>query len=394
MKKKLVSSTNQVILLLLIFLFISNSAETLEGNDQNNRDDVFYAISSLRFYLEETASEDLSESSNDFEFSDIDVANLWDTASSETPLVTQIKQAKEFYYQAEVENDQIASERLYTKTKSILKSVWKELDSEILKTPKPEKTSLLKNCELLYPNFEKNPLITLKMQKQIRPFLLPLNHPTKKTLDDIFKARAIANQEALAKAGFVTISVRPFTFIIVTRHPELPGYVEKMYLDNEKRKKSGTPGWEWFVKRCVGANNVRTLIKERNLQFFSVPDKWIYPLPPATNAKKGDQKQTVILIATDMNLSTQEECAQAWRNANAQIIEELFIILSHGFASSHLSWNIPYTKGGKFTCIDTEHPKRKPNYAGVKSYLSPEMNEYWKTLVKAGGKLKSGKKKK
>lgn len=225
--------------------------------------------------------------------------------------------------------------------------------------------------------------------ERIKPYLIPSNHPAKKTLDSIFKQfQPTKNLDALAEAGFITVSVRPYSFAVIAKHPDLPGYLQKLYVDSERRKKNGKEGWEWLVQRCEGADNIRKLIKEENIQYFSVPDKWIYPLP-TSNQTGQTTEQRCILLVTDMELVSQEESHDAWKYLITEgHLDELYIILSHGFASSHVGWNIPYSKSGTFSCIDTEYPKRKPNYAEVEDYLSDKMKAYWKKLVKNGEKRK------
>lgn len=226
--------------------------------------------------------------------------------------------------------------------------------------------------------------------EKIKPYRLPSNHPAKKTLDSIFtKFQPTKNLDALAAAGFITVSIRPFSFAVIAQHPDLPGYLQKLYVDSERRKKNGKEGWEWLVQRCEGADNIRKLIKEENIRYFSVPDKWIYDLPISSKQTGQTTEQRCILLVTDMELVSQEESHEAWRYIiTEEHLDELYIILSHGFASSHVGWNIPYSKSGKFSCIDTEYPKRKPNYVEVEDYLSDEMKAYWKKLIRNGEKKK------
>lgn len=219
-----------------------------------------------------------------------------------------------------------------------------------------------------------------EMQSMMQPYFLPLNHPLKNSLDIIFSnGRVTENQETFANAGFITLFTQPTSLITVARHPSLPGVLLKLYLDSETREKDGIPGWKWLVNRCKGAENVRKLIKRKKLKYFCVPDKWIYPLPDTHSLAE----HPVILIVTDMDLTSESDTKYAWKHlATTKHLDELFCILSHGFSSCYLATNIPYTKSGKFACIDTEHPKRKLSYNHVKAYLSPPMRAYWNELIK------------
>ncbi len=229
-----------------------------------------------------------------------------------------------------------------------------------------------------YENFDDNPAFDPQMKKMIRPYLLPLDHSTKEALDLIFtESRVTRNLEAFVDAGFEILFIRPATYICIARHVLLPGYLLKVYLDDELRQREGHPSWRWLVNRCKGADNIRKLIKKKKLQYFAVPDKWIYPLPLTSN----NFPQPVILLVTDMNLAKPYETKWAWKNATKKQLNELFCILSYGYSSTDLLQNIPLSKDGKFVCIDTEHPKRKQKYSRVKSFLSEPMQAYWDKLT-------------
>jgi len=240
-------------------------------------------------------------------------------------------------------------------------------------------------------NFDGNPYIDKKMRKMMRPYCIPLDHPLKASLDTIFsQSRAIENEPAFANAGFVTLFAQPISYLRIARHPLLPGYLLKVCLDNETRQKKGIPAWQWLVNRCKGAENIRKLIKEKKLRYFTVPDKWIYPLPvnPMPALPNGQSQQPVILVVKDMNIVSARQTRDIWKNKiTTRHLDELYCILSHGYSSCFLVGNIPYCKNGKFACIDTEYPQRQLIYKKIKRYLSEDMNAYWDKLIKSGGKL-------
>lgn len=228
-----------------------------------------------------------------------------------------------------------------------------------------------------YENFDNNPGLDQEMKKAIKPYLLPLDHPMKAPLDLIFsESRALKNRETFINAGFNILFARPMSYICVAKHPLLPGYLLKVYLDNETRQKEDTPGWKWLANRCKAAEKIRKLIKKQKLEHFSVPDKWLYPVPVTENSQ-----QPVILIVTEMNILNSRKTKKAWSETTEKQLDELYCILSHGYASTDLINNIPYTKEGKFTCIDTEYIKRNHKYRRIKPYLSEPMQVYWTELV-------------
>lgn len=238
--------------------------------------------------------------------------------------------------------------------------------------------ALSKQVVSFYPNFSDNPLFTKEMRKLMAPHLIPLNHPLKATLDRIFiGSRVTANESSLAAAGFITLFSQQTTHILVVMHPDVPGYLFKIYLDTETRLKEGREGWRWLTDRCMGAARARNFILKKKMKYFCVPDKWLYPLP-AEPASQGPIKQTVVLIVTDMNLVSKEEVSYAWKNLiTRKHLDELYYLLSHGIGSRFLTGNIPYTKNGKFALIDTEYPKRKISLQKILPYLSDDMQVYW-----------------
>jgi hypothetical protein len=369
------------IFILCLFLRIP---EVLANEEARER--AFYALSSLRYYFEEKDSD--SSKRDWIAFDEEDVTALWDAASTEPSIQDELETIRSDCYRA-LANNEIEPFRI---SQQQLKALWVRLQKEVLwDADHSSNGELSTRYSYAYPNVDGNPYIDREMRKKMKPYWFPLNHPLKPSLDLIFsQSRAIENELAFAHAGFVTLYAQPTSYIRVAKHHLLPGYLVKVYLDNEMRKKEGIPGWQWLVKRCKGAENIRNLIKKKKLKHFSVPDKWIYPLPPHPSPvlSPGRSQQPVLLVVTDMNLASEEETRDVWKNKiTTKHLDELFCILSHGYSSGFVVNNIPYTKSGKFACIDTEHPKRKLKYEQVKPYLSEAMQVYWDELVRSGGRI-------
>ncbi len=232
-----------------------------------------------------------------------------------------------------------------------------------------------------YPNFQNNPYLTNQQRSLMVEHLLPLDHPLKTQLDRLFtRSRVTHNEEALKNAGFSIIASMPGSFVIVARHQELPGYVLKLYLDSETRTKEGIPNCVWLAKRCIGAKIIREVINKKKLKHFTVPDKWLYILPP-TPLATGPIPQPVLVIETDMKLVDELESKHAWQTViTPEHLNELHTIIKHGYGSIRVAENIPYTKQGTFAFTDTEYPKRKLKMKRVSPYLSEELQPYWKQI--------------
>jgi len=383
---------NKNIIFSLIFTFsLFLRISEILANDEDSRERAFYALSSLRYYIEQqyfnSSAIDNSFAIDSIVFDEDNIASLWEAASSEPSIREELEKVQSVYYQA-IANNEI---EILQASEKQLKTLWERLQKAILSDENADNSdwNITFNHFYSYPNFDGNPYIDKKMQKIMKPFCLPLNHSLVAILENIFsQSRAIENEQTFSNAGFITLFAQDTSFICVARHPLLSGYLVKVYLDNETRRREGIPGWQCLVNRCEGAANVRNLIKKKKLKYFTVPDKWIYPLPVPPKALPTRKLEPVILIVTDMKLVSPDESEEAWKNKiTTKHLDELFCILSHGFSSCSLVWNIPYTKSGKFACIDTEYPKRKFKYEQVKKFLSTPMKAYWDQLVKSGGKV-------
>lgn len=209
--------------------------------------------------------------------------------------------------------------------------------------------------------------------EKLAAYLLSDDHWLYANLDKIFsQGDVLKNSKTFKEAGFITLYKQP-SGMMVAKHHALPGYLVKVYFYSSPQ----CLDLQWLMNRCEGAENIRNLIKTQKLKFFSVPDKWIYFLP--------NQGQDVaILVVQDMKLVSKEESKKAWKNASKQQLKELYVILSHGFGSCFLYANIPYTKTGKFSCVDTAYPHRQHLYSSIKKHISADRYEYWDQMVKAG----------
>lgn len=244
-----------------------------------------------------------------------------------------------------------------------------------------ESYAILEASSGFYPNFSDNPDLTLEMRQLMRPYLIPLTHPAKPSLDALFKSRIIDTEKELTDAGFTILFSQPRSLIRVAKHPNLPGYLLKIYLDSDTPRLGGEAGWRQLTTRCIIAEKIRNIIEYHKVENLVVPEKWIYPLPGAATAQKG--QQPVILVVRDMNISNREETKVAWKTkATATTIKELFTVLLYGYGSASLANNIPYTQSGKFAFIDTEFKNGKTvSIVRPKKYFSPEMQTYWERLV-------------
>lgn len=355
----------------IVFFFIYFQA-VLIGNES------FYAISSLSYYFENRVEEDF------INFDQAKIEDLWKVAFQEPLTVKLVEKAR---YQSEQGNNARALQ--------FLMKAWSQLSLDYDKGLELDESYDFAypytRHNYYYPNFNDNPLITKEMRQRMERYLVPLRHYLKPRLDKIFlHTRVVESDLTLSQAGFLVRCIAPSSHLRISSHPSIEGYIFKLPIDSDLRKKKGRPAWDWLADRCKGAENVRKLIKKEKLVYFVVPDKWIYPLPalPAPQTTEVEQ-QPIVLIATDMELVSYDESRQAWRTViTHEHLDELYCILSHGYSSGCVIINIPFTIHGKFACVDTEYPQRKPRFASVRNFLSDEMLAYWDELIQSGGKIR------
>lgn len=333
--------------LFLLIILISN----LLIGEEKLKEKSFFAICSLRFYIHQLNNQENMISEERIVFEDIDIQKLWQKAESSSS-AAEIELAKNYYYQSET------SKELREKAKKILDKIWDQYFENYFaeSTRDSRKFSSLDTIKRnTYPILEDSYKHIL--HKLLSPF------------------KVIENRHNFEAEGFNILYTRNDKLIIAS-HTSLPGYLLKFYFKSPH--KSYELEWRILEDRCKGADYVRKLIKEKKLQHFIVPDKWLYILP--------NEKQAVLLV-TDMNIVTTDESRYAWRyKISREHLLELYTILSYGLASPGLPHNIPYTQHGKFACIDTEHPKRYHNYNYIKKYLSKNMKRRWDKIVRSGGK--------
>lgn len=230
--------------------------------------------------------------------------------------------------------------------------------------------------------YEYNPFVPVEVWQTLEPYFLPIDHPVKAKLDRLFQQKRITETaSSFERAGFGRVKMRQPGNIVVGKHPELTGYVLKVYLDTQPV----VDEWKNWIKRIEGARSIRACLKRRDLRHFSVPRKWIYPLPlnPCPRVHQ-EYRKHFILIAEDMRILKQSENLEAFKNKiNSELLHDLYFILTtEGLLDSVFPDNIPFTKKGQIAFIDTEHHHLYPiPYHKLTRFFSPDNQIEWQALI-------------
>jgi hypothetical protein len=239
-------------------------------------------------------------------------------------------------------------------------------------------------------NYLYNPFVPQTLWQELKPYFLPINHPIKARLDRLFKKnRVIQSEETFEKAGFGKPKMRKPTQIVIGRNPHFKEYIFKVYLDTQP----ALPEWDNWVKRIEGARGIQACMHRHGFRHFSVPHKWIYPLPeePSPPSTSLYHRKNFILIVDNMNILHSHDNLKAFKNKiSHKLLEELYTILTEeGLIDSVYPDNIPFTKKGKIAFIDTEHHHCTPiPYDKLSHFLSPEMQKYWQFLIERAPHIK------
>ncbi len=216
-------------------------------------------------------------------------------------------------------------------------------------------------------------------------FLMPDNHPIKPLLDALFSTcRVLLNLDNLKKVGFDYAKPRKFTNLIIAKHPALPGYIFKLYLDAQRYHKD-KPEQHFWKLRVQGARLVRQEIEKYHLQdLMKVPLKWIYQLPKRPIPPKGYVTKHYILVEEDMQLLSKEENEKIWASTyvTPQHLHAVCLVLRNvGLCDCAKPDNMPFSIDGRIAFIDTQTHGEEVNCNNLTAWLSAENQAYWELLI-------------
>ncbi len=211
--------------------------------------------------------------------------------------------------------------------------------------------------------YTKHPKVSEKIWQEVKPHLLPENHPILGKLESLLKK----------KSGFYTISIGKRSKVLVKRHPDLKGYLVK---ELDKKAKSWTPQLQehrLWIERIRGKNRVGKFIKRHHLEhMFKVPQKWIFPV-----------KSHFILVAEDMGLISSGDNLKKWKGhfiKRAHLDAIFSMVKTVGYTDGLRPDNLCIAKDKKIAIIDTQKTGMwPPNYDLLTKYLSSEMKKYWRS---------------
>lgn len=233
-----------------------------------------------------------------------------------------------------------------------------------------------------------NPYVDKATWEALEPHFLPADHPAKEKIDAIFtNTRASLTPGTLEKAGFINPKPRRWTHVIVTRHPDIEGFIFKIYTDAQRHYSNQLEHVFWIL-RITGAQMIREMIADKGWgDTFKVPTKWIYPLPAEPSPSSAYHRKNFILVEEDMDLYASDENTEMWggEHVTEELLGKVHEILSElGLKDCAKPDNIPFSRDGKVAFIDTQTFHSWPvDYKKMTPFLSKPMQVEWKRLIKS-----------
>ncbi len=254
--------------------------------------------------------------------------------------------------------------------------------------------SLLRAARVDTKNNYELPDVAEEIWEEVRPYLLPANHPAWPKLNRIFcKSRATQSPETFKKAGFKRWRPGRWSRVSASSHPDIEEYFIKAYCDCET---GIIYDWKKWIHRIQGAETIRECIKKYKLQSnFKVPHKWIYPLPKHPSPPKSSKyvRKNFILVAENMRIQEHDQNEKMYKKKMTEkLMDGLYTILQVcGLYDSVYCFNIPFCKDGRIAVIDTEYHHKWPvPFQKLNHSFSSKMRSYWQKITYKGGKIPDG----
>jgi hypothetical protein len=240
--------------------------------------------------------------------------------------------------------------------------------------------------------FRSNPSLYVsdELWMQSQDYLIPDNHPMKEKLDQIFsRSRASADQKSMLKAGFKHALIQQRTKILITKHPELPGHIIKVYLDNIQSPEGIEH--DLLIKRIEGARLIQKSIHLHHYEhLFKVPQKWLYLLPDSPTPPSHYSRKFFVLIEDDMDIFNDKKNEKLWQSEQVtpELLNALYTLVTElCLSDSAKPSNCTFSRDGRLAFVDTQNfYTGYTKYYKLTPYLSPSMRRYWENLIASHNK--------
>lgn len=281
----------------------------------------------------------------------------------------------------------------YAWTETSLPHIFIPIDNENSLSKLQSLLRSVKKLDKIHYRYEL-PEVSEEIWAQVRPYMLPENHPAWPKLHRIFcNSRATLSPEEFKRAGFRRWRPGRWSRVAASSHPECQEYFIKAYCDTEL---GILYDWKKWIHRIKGAQAIRQCIKDNDLQAnFKVPHKWIYPLPkrPAPPNSSRYLRKNFVLVCENMRIQEHSKNEKMYKKKmTRKLMNGLYCILQTcGLYDSVYVFNIPFCKDGRIAVIDTEYHHKWPvPFQKLNKSFSKDLQSYWEKITFKGGRIPNG----
>jgi len=202
--------------------------------------------------------------------------------------------------------------------------------------------------------------------------------PTSLNLRCLFHDSAIFDSRgSWRRAGFSVEGKGAKSDIMVASHPSAQGYLFKKY------NVEISPGRQLKNYRCriEGAQKLREFIGARHLTRITVPEKYLYKLPPESCH---DEEFCYVLIVERLTLLDSSQTKQLYRQIDTETLKQLCTVLRVFSGLGSGARNVPFTNGGQIAFVDTERwdETKEAPLRHLSPYLSKEKQELAEKILR------------
>lgn len=212
--------------------------------------------------------------------------------------------------------------------------------------------------------------------KSYEDVMIPADHKAKNWLDKLFQGKRYPHsKKELMKIGFRNFTRPDSKGALVFKHRGCRGYLFKLYTNKDGAINEARV----LAKRIKGANVIRQYIIDHGYQeYFKVPKKWLYQYKTSSH---------YILVVEDMNILSRDAILKRWKSSKMteSLLQALMNTLSDlGLIDSIYIDNIPFSKDGKISFIDTEHfhSNQRIRFEVLNRCLSKKLLPFWLEITR------------
>ncbi len=221
-------------------------------------------------------------------------------------------------------------------------------------------------------------------KEEIRPYLLPADHPAYLALDPLFRRSHVTyDQESFTNAGFVILCAKRNNKLIVGYHPSCPEYVVKFVPDCCRIDVKLA-----LITRAEVARRMRAVIHQYSITKIVTPDKWIYPLPPQPKPPHlVDTGREFLLVETRLDILDTASSRAFWKNGkplSKEMLHELYTLLKNVPLRDTTFRNVRFTKDLKHIALfDFQYPSNNLDdfNTRIAPFLPAKWRRYWFSRV-------------